>query len=125
VTTYGLQAKLPRLTLVKNLRLDFLPHGGFDVVHAHSVFTHSPIEVIDECLRYVGRIMAPGGSFDFTFNRTDGTEHQVLREDFYYRPETLVALARRYELQAQYMDDWGPSSQSKIRVTASALRPAI
>ena len=103
---YGLQRKLPYLTLVDDLRLQFLPDGHFDVVHAHSVFSHSPLSVIEECLAHVGRIMAPGGFFDFTFDRTDGTEHQVLREDFYYRTETLIALAERYGLSAEYMADW-------------------
>ena len=91
----GLQHKLPHLTLVQDLKLEFLPAGHFDVVHAHSVFSHSPIEVIDECLAHVGRVMKPGGFFDFTFDRTEGAEHHVLREDFYYRTETLVALAGR------------------------------
>ena len=68
----GLQHKLPHLTLVQDLKLEFLPAGYFDVVHAHSVFSHCPIEVIDECLAHVGRIMKPGGFFDFTFDRTEG-----------------------------------------------------
>jgi SAM-dependent methyltransferase len=119
VTENGLQAKLPHLTLVRDLRLDFLPDGQFDVVHAHSVFSHSPVWVIDECLAHVGRVMAPGGFFDFTFDRTEGAEHQVLREDFYYRTQTLTDLARRHGFQATFMDDWEtlPHDQSKIRVT--------
>ncbi|MGP4109603.1 class I SAM-dependent methyltransferase [Streptomyces sp. 4N509B] len=116
---YGLQEKLPHLTLTKDLTLDFLPSGHFDVVHAHSVFSHSPIEVIDECLAHVGRVLAPGGFFDFTFDRTEGTEHQVLREDFYYRTETLISLAERHGLRARFMEDWErlPHGQSKIRVS--------
>ena len=116
---YGLQAKMPRLTLVRDMGLLFLPDRQFTVVHAHSVFSHSPIEVIDECLRTVARIMAPDGFFDFTFDRTEGTEHHVLREDFYYRTETLVAVAAKHGLQAQFMDDWEllPHEQSKLRVT--------
>jgi hypothetical protein len=63
--------------------------------------------------------MVPGAFFDFTFKRTEGTEHQVLREDFYYRTTALISLAARYGLAARYMDDWGPplSQQSKLRVT--------
>ncbi|MER7760206.1 class I SAM-dependent methyltransferase [Streptomyces sp. NPDC097619] len=120
LASYGLQAKVPHLTLTKNLTLDFLPDGHFDVVHAHSVFSHSPVEVIDECLAHVGRILAPGGHFDFTFDRTTGAEHQVLREDFYYRTETLIALAARHGLTAVFMEDWEElgHGQSKIRVTA-------
>jgi ubiquinone/menaquinone biosynthesis C-methylase UbiE len=120
IADFGLRAKLPHLTLVKDLRLHFLPDAAFDFVHAHSVFSHSPIEVIDECLAHVGRVMAPGGFFDFTFDRTDGAEHQVLHEDFYYRTETLIALAAKHGLQARLMTDWDATghAQSKIRVTA-------
>jgi predicted TPR repeat methyltransferase len=88
----GLQGRLPTLTPVRDLKLAFLPDAHFDVVHAHSVFSHSPLPVIEECLAHVGRVLASGGWFDFTFDRTEGEEHHVLHEDFYYRTETLVAL---------------------------------
>ncbi|WP_236242594.1 class I SAM-dependent methyltransferase [Streptomyces sp. CC228A] len=116
---YGLQDKMPYLTPVDDLRLEFLPDNWFTVVHAHSVFSHSPLEVIDECLAHVGRVLAPGGFFDFTFDRTEGAEHHVLREDFYYRTQTLVRLARRHGLEARFMEDWErlPHGQSKLRVT--------
>ena len=116
---FRLQAKLPHLTLVSDLKFEFLPACAFTVIHAHSVFSHSPLKVIEECLAHVGRIMAPDAVFDFTFDRTEGAEHQVLREDFYYRTETLIALADRYGLDAQFMKDWDelPHAQSKIRVT--------
>ncbi|GAB3111864.1 class I SAM-dependent methyltransferase [Streptomyces calidiresistens] len=121
VAEYDLRDKLPHLSLTRDLKLEFLPSDHFDVVHAHSVFSHSPIEVIDECLAHVGRVLKPEGFFDFTFDRTEGEEHQVLREDFYYRTETLVALARRHGLHARFMDDWEklPHKQSKIRVSRS------
>jgi hypothetical protein len=66
--------------------------------------------------------MKPDGFFDFTFDRTDGAEHHVLREDFYYRTETLVALAGRYGLSARFMTDWEklPHQQSKLRITRPA-----
>ncbi len=118
ICEYRLQAKLPHLTLVRNLTLDFLPARAFSVVHAHSVFSHSPIAVIDECLAHVGRIMADDAFFDFTFDRTDGAEHHVLHEDFYYRPRTLLDLARSHGLDARLMPDWeARHPQSKIRVT--------
>jgi ubiquinone/menaquinone biosynthesis C-methylase UbiE len=119
ISEYSLQAKLPRLTLVDDLKFSFLPDHAFDVVHAHSVFSHSPLDVITECLQHVGRIMAPGGFFDFTFHATARSEHQVLREDFYYRPETLIRVAARCGLHARLMEDWerGPHIQSKLRVT--------
>ena len=119
VAEFGLQAKLPYLALVADLKLDFLPPAAFTVVHAHSVFSHSPIEVIGECLAHVGRVMAPGAIFDFTFDRTEGAEHHVLREDFYYRADTLIGLAGAHGLDARLMTDWEQLGhpQSKIRVT--------
>ncbi|MEU9981816.1 class I SAM-dependent methyltransferase [Streptomyces sp. NPDC050856] len=122
---YGLQAKLPHLTPVDDLTLDFLPDRWFTVVHAHSVFSHSPLEVIDECLAHVGRVLAPGGFFDFTFDRTEGPEHHVLGEDFYYRTRTLVRLAAEHGLDARFMDDWEqlPHGQSKLRLTHPVPEP--
>jgi SAM-dependent methyltransferase len=119
VAEFGLQAKLPHLTLVSDLTFGFLPESSFRVVHAHSVFSHSPREVIDECLAHVGRIMTDDGMFDFTFDRTEGAEHHVLREDFYYRAETLTGLAQSHGLDARLMDDWSQLGhpQAKIRVT--------
>ncbi|MEV5438046.1 class I SAM-dependent methyltransferase [Streptomyces sp. NPDC052682] len=116
----GLQAKLPYLVLTDDLTFAFLPDAHFDVVHAHSVFSHSPRHVIEECFAHVGRILAPGGFFDFTFDRTEGEEHQVLHEDFYYRTETLAGLAARHGLAARFMTDWEelPHRQSKMRLTA-------
>ncbi|WP_151770573.1 class I SAM-dependent methyltransferase [Streptomyces abyssomicinicus] len=118
IVRMDLRDRLPVLTPVRDLTLRFLPDSHFDVVHAHSVFSHSPLPVVEECLANVGRVLAPGGWFDFTFDRTEGKEHQVLREDFYYRTETLLALAGRHGLRAGFMDDWErlPHGQSKIRV---------
>ncbi|MFD0319132.1 class I SAM-dependent methyltransferase [Streptomyces flavalbus] len=124
LVSQGLQDRLPTLTPVRDLTLRFLPEAHFDVVHAHSVFSHSPLPVIEECLAHVGRVLAPGGWFDFTFDRTEGEEHHVLREDFYYRTETLTGLAARHGLSARLMDDWEelPHGQSKIRVTHARER---
>ena len=116
---HRLQRRLPRLTPVRDLTFDFLPDAHFRVVHAHSVFSHAPLPVIEECFAHVGRILEPGGWFDFTFDRTEGAEHHVLREDFYYHTETLVSLAEKYGLRARFMNDWEqlPHGQSKIRIT--------
>lgn len=116
---YSLQAKLPHLTLVRDLKFEFFPSASFTVVHAHSVFSHSTIEVIDECLASVGRIMTPDGMFDFTFPQVTGAEHHFLREDFYYRAETLIERANSHGLNAELMEDWHKvgHEQSKMRVT--------
>ncbi|GAA3197223.1 class I SAM-dependent methyltransferase [Actinocorallia longicatena] len=121
IVQYGLQDKLPHLMLVGDLTFSGLPDARFDVINAHSVFSHTPLEVIEECFSHIGRILRPTGFFDLTFDRTERAEHQVLREDFYYRTETLQELAAAYGLAATFMDDWEatPHKQSKLRICQS------
>lgn len=82
-------------------------------------FTQCPIEIIDQCLTDVGRIMVTEGFFDFTFYADDDQDCQVHREEFYYRPETLLALAERHGLNSQLLDDWHDpwAHQPKMRLT--------
>jgi ubiquinone/menaquinone biosynthesis C-methylase UbiE len=110
-----LRDKVPYLYLVGNLRLDFLPEDSYDVVHAHSVFTHSPIETITECLDYVWRVLRPDGFFDFTYFATQNDPYDRHCEDFYYRTEQLVTLARERGYSVEVMDDW-TYSQPKLRL---------
>ena len=119
-----LQSKVPQLTFTNDLTLAFLPAGYFNVVHANSVFTHCPIEIIEECFAHVGRVMAPGAIFDFTFYRTNDTGYHVYHEDFYYRTETLIGLAAKHGLAARLMDDWlDPwDHQPKIRITMAPVQ---
>jgi SAM-dependent methyltransferase len=114
----GLTDKSPHLLVVNDLRFDLADDESFDVVHANSVFSHSPLPVVEECFAHIGRILKPTGFFDFTFNRTDGRERSTLREDFYYRTETLLDAATRHGLSAEFMTDWEALSpiQSKIRI---------
>ena len=111
-----------RLAFTTDLSLAFLPARYFNVVHANSVFTHCPIEIIEECFAHVGRLMAPGAIFDFTFYRTNDAGYQVHHEDFYYRAETLIRLAAQHGLSARLMDDWlDPwDKQPKVRITLDA-----
>jgi ubiquinone/menaquinone biosynthesis C-methylase UbiE len=121
VVEFDLQDHEPRLYLVPDLTFGWLPDERFDVVHAHSVFSHCPIEVIEECFDHVGRIMRPGAFFDFTYNETRDKEHHVLHEDYYYRVETLLELARRRGFEAEPRRDWvSQHKQSKIRIRKPA-----
>ena len=94
-----------RLAFMNDLTLAFLPARYFNVMHANSVFTHCPIEIIEECLAHVGRLMAPGAIFDSTSYRTNDAGYQVHHEVFYYRAETLTRLAAQHGLSARLTDD--------------------
>lgn len=116
LAAFDLQAKLPHLTPVRDLSLGFLPPEHFDVAHAHSVFSHCPLHVIEESLHGVARVLRPGGFFDFTYNETTGAEHHVQHEDYYYRTETLIRVAAGAGLVAEPMHDWDDRhKQRKLR----------
>ena len=118
VAERDLGGKRPHLSVNDDLKFASLPEEAFDVVNAHSVFSHCPLPVIEECFAHVGRILKSDGFFDFTFNRTQGRERTALREDFYYRTETLLDAAHRHGLHAEFMSDWEELKfrQSKIRI---------
>jgi ubiquinone/menaquinone biosynthesis C-methylase UbiE len=123
VEDFGLQHKLPHLVVVENLRFSYLPDQYFDIVHAHSVFSHAPIDVLDECLKHVGRVMKPSGFFDFTWLQSNAGSASVLGEDFYFPRERIVELAHRHGFNAQEMGDW-VYVQPKLRLRAASSRGA-
>jgi len=115
IEEFQLQEKLPHLAIVENLRLGFLPSDHFDVVHAHSVFSHTPLEVLDECLTHVGRVMRPDGFFDFTWLLSEGAPASVLGEDFYFPREQVTGIARSRGFELEEMEDWA-YVQPKLRL---------
>jgi ubiquinone/menaquinone biosynthesis C-methylase UbiE len=110
-----LQSKQPRLMLYDGFDLGFIPGNHFDAAHAHSVFSHTPIEVVSRLLGEVWRVLKPGGFFDFTYNRSDtGEVWGFLNEDYYYPTETLIELAGSLGYEASPAEDWR-YKQEKIR----------
>jgi ubiquinone/menaquinone biosynthesis C-methylase UbiE len=118
IAEFGLQAKMPHLTLVSGLDLRFLPPSKFTVVQAHNVFARAPAEAIGEGLAQVSRVMTRDAIFDCTFDRADGAEHQP-RNDFYYRADTLSGLADACGFDAELMRDWEQLGHrhAKLRIT--------
>jgi SAM-dependent methyltransferase len=119
VTEFGLQAKMPHLSLFSDLRLGFLPPSRFTVVQAESAFANSPVEVIGECLAHISRVMTRDAIFDFTVDRSQGAENPMFRKNFRFRTDTLIGLANSCNLDAELVKDWEQQdhSLSKIRVT--------
>jgi SAM-dependent methyltransferase len=116
---FGLQAKMPHLSLVSGLDLRFLPASKFTVVQAHNVFARLPAAAIGDGLAQVNRVMTRDAIFDFTFDRTDGVEPELLRKDFYYRADTLASIADAGGLDTELMKDWEQLGHrhAKLRVT--------
>jgi len=116
IVTDELQDKVPRLFVVSGSGLAFLPDESFDVVHAHSVFSHTPLGVIEAYLAAVYRLLQPGGFFDFTYHHTDQEPWDFLEEDYYYPTQLLIDRARVVGFSGRQLDNW-VYSQSKIRLT--------
>jgi len=112
----GVQAKRPYLLLVDDMSFAALPDAHFDVVHAHSVFSHSPVEVVEAALAGVRRVVKADGFFDLTYNESgDGSYFGVIREDYFYPKPMLLDLAARHGFSAEPMTDW-VHPQAKLRL---------
>jgi SAM-dependent methyltransferase len=112
----ALQAKRPHLMIVNEMTFKALPDDHFDVVHAHSVFSHTPVEIIEAAFMGVRRVIREDGFFDFTFNESaDGRHWGALREDYFYPVEMLIGLAADRGFEAEKMEGWA-HPQAKLRL---------
>lgn len=111
-----LEAKNPTLLVVDDMSLRDLPDDHFDVVHAHSVFSHCPIEVVEAAFTGVHRVIRHDGFFDFTYNESaDGRYWSRLREDWFYPTELLIDAATRHGFRTERMEGWR-HPQAKLRL---------
>jgi SAM-dependent methyltransferase len=82
-----------------------LDDARFDFVLAHSVFTHLPAEVVEECLAGVGRVMNPDAIFFFTFKDEAEPRRKDLK-DFAHPARLFADLADRHCFLFQTHDDY-------------------
>lgn len=115
----GLQAKRPYLMVIGDMSFGALPDSHFDVVHAHSVFSHCPVDIVEAAIAGVRRVIRPGGFFDFTYNESGEDRYWgTLREDYFYPTGMLNDLAARHGFRPEPMHDW-VHSQAKLRLWAN------
>jgi ubiquinone/menaquinone biosynthesis C-methylase UbiE len=120
ITEFGLQDKMPHLTLVAPFDLKFLPASRFTVIHAHNVLARAPVEAIGGYLAQARRVMSTDAIFDFTFDNTDGAGQQARRPDLHYhRADTLIGLAGSRGMNAELLEDWAELGHphAKMRLT--------
>ena len=86
---------------------------AFDMVWAHSVFTHLPAELIQGVLADVAAM--DFREFAFTYKRADKPRRSGLKQ-FQYPPGFFIETARALGLHAEELpDDW-PAGQKTMRV---------
>lgn len=91
-------------------------YGRFEFVWAHSVFTHSPPEVIETILRDLAGL--DFGTFLFTYKHQDAPRRSGLKQ-FQYPSSWFIDAASRAGLQAKALPERWPAGQRTMEV----LRP--
>jgi SAM-dependent methyltransferase len=107
VTKENLAARRPRLiyrSADEAFFADF-DDARFDFILAHSVFTHLPPELVEECFAGVGRVMRPSGVFFFTFQLEAEHRRRALKA-FTYPSQLLADLAGRYNFLFETRNDY-------------------
>jgi SAM-dependent methyltransferase len=116
-----LSQKRPTLVVSadNDLRLNEFAGKEFDFILAQSVFTHLPADAIDECMRNVGRVMAHGASFFFTYNEASEAIAQPIAMDFRYPSSFFadIAEANGFDLRDHAPAYAHPAGQHMLSVT--------
>ena len=95
---------------------DVLPvDGPFDIIWAHSVFTHLPDWAIVAMVDEVKRVMAPGGKFLFTYKPADKPNRSGLKQ-FQYPFEYFAGVAQKAGLAAKSLKNRWPASQRTVAI---------
>lgn len=114
----GLVSKAPVLFhSFDGFRSAQLRHQKFDMILAQSVFTHLPSDIIEAHFRDLKIVLAPSGSFFFTYDPSES--NQVERQvDFLYTHQFFQDLAEKYSLGLQDLSGSyrHPRNQKMIRV---------
>ena len=112
------QVSTPRAR--ERLAFEFLPDQAFDVIHAHSVFTHTRADVIDRCFASAARILKPDGFFDLTY--LEGDTFSLIDEDFCYPTENAAGNGGESSVRSDPDDRLGLSThrQHKLRLRRRA-----
>jgi ubiquinone/menaquinone biosynthesis C-methylase UbiE len=105
IRSCGLQDKRPYIYLISETNYTFLPENYFDALHAYSVFTHLPIEEIQNVMREGFRVLKPGGWFDFTYFNREKVGNDM-QEHFCFPRALMLESAERHGFRATTMNDW-------------------
>lgn len=114
VCEFKLQQRRPYLFLIRDMDLGFLPIRSFDVVHAHSVFTHCGMKTMASCFQAVSRLLKPGGFFDFTFFPGAQRSRHVRHAYYFHVASEIEQSLKDHGLKGEIMSDW-KHRQKKIR----------
>lgn len=104
----GLDSKAPTVFTSRDLKFAELEPRRFDFVFAHSVFTHAPPAIIEECLGHVHRVMTDRGVFFATYLDGGASSYKrgPLRTIFYHPLSLFLDFGREYGYRIELVDSF-------------------
>jgi len=112
----GWVAKNPRFLI--NSDLD-LPDTQFDLLWAHSVFTHLPPQQIELMIANAAKVLKTGGKFLFTYKQARQAQRSGLKQ-FQYPPSYFATIAGRHGFHSEPLNYVFPAHQNTMRLTRLA-----
>lgn len=109
----GWAERKPRFELIEGTSVGV--EGLFDIVWAHSVFTHLPEWAISQMVASIREVLAPKGVFLFTYKETPKPNRSGLKQ-FQYPITLLQDIAKRHGLNAKKLEMVFPASQRTARM---------
>jgi len=101
-----------------NYNFDFRFIQSFDYAIAQSLFTHLTLYDISRCFYSIEQKMHPESKFYCTFFEGEDPQHHTTESDpnlwWSYTFETLQKEAQKYNLQIEYIGDWGHPAGQKL-----------
>ena len=92
-----------------------VPKGQYDIIWAHSVFTHLPEQIIRDMMYSIKSVMAKNGKFLFTYKKGKDKERTGLKQ-FRYPFYFFEDLAKEIGLQAKPINMLFPATQHTAKV---------
>jgi len=111
----GWVERKPRFVLNGDLDLD----GTFDMLWAHSVFTHLAPQYIEAIVRNAAQRLPVGARFLFTYKRINTMQRTGLKQ-FAYPSSYFATVAARYGFTSEPLSYVFPAHQSTMRLTRLA-----
>jgi SAM-dependent methyltransferase len=126
VTKENLAARRPRLIYRRPDEAFFadFEDARFGFILAHSVFTHLPSELVEECLAGVGRVMRPSGAFFFTFLLEAKHRRRDLK-GFTYPSRLFADLAGRHNFSFETRNDYDHPRGQTMASLRHRPRPSV
>jgi cyclopropane fatty-acyl-phospholipid synthase-like methyltransferase len=106
VKRFKLIDKEPHILVLGENFEKLLKTEHWDVMWAQSVFTHTPPEDAEQCLKMMIPSIKSGGKFFASFGESDGDiEHKDFK-DWYFPKKYFEKLGEKYDLDVTFMTDW-------------------